>query len=168
MCRGWVAVTGRNRRYLGRSGRWATLLRSMRRLPTATTLLTCAFLALGPAHALAQGGAGDDQYQDPFGSSGSPAQSGQSGSGSGSPSQGSAARGGSQPPLTQRPRTDLGAGPTSASGTKRADSASAQAAPANGRLPNTGLSVPGIAALGLGLLVAGIGLRLRTVDDQLF
>jgi LPXTG-motif cell wall-anchored protein len=35
-------------------------------------------------------------------------------------------------------------------------------------LPDTGADVPTMALLGLGLLVSGIGLRLRTVDDRIF
>lgn len=40
--------------------------------------------------------------------------------------------------------------------------------PASAPLPDTGADVPAMAFLGLGLLVSGIGLRLRTVDDRVF
>jgi hypothetical protein len=39
---------------------------------------------------------------------------------------------------------------------------------ASGGLPHTGLDVPGIALLGLGLMVSGAGLRLRTLDERVF
>jgi hypothetical protein len=39
---------------------------------------------------------------------------------------------------------------------------------AAGGLPHTGLDVPGIALLGLGLIVSGAGLRLRTLDERVF
>ena len=70
-------------------------------------LLACALIAGTPAVAHAQGGAGDDQYQDPFAGSNSGGGSSQGGgnssgsnsnSGSGSSGQGS---GNSAPELTQ-------------------------------------------------------------------
>lgn len=137
----------------------------MRRFPAPATLLACAALAAAPAHALAQGGAGDDQYQDPFG--------GTSTTGSSSSGSGRTGSTGSTAPLTTRPSTNLSAtgstGSSSTTGTSTGSTTSTTTNPsATGSLPNTGLDVPGIAALGLGLLVTGIGLRLRTVDDRLF
>jgi hypothetical protein len=119
-------------------------------LRRATTLLTVAALA-APGVAHAQGGAGDNQYQDPFGPGGAAKKktstsSRRSGSASG-------------PSLTSAPPTTLGGTGTSAS-----------AAPAttSGSLPNTGFDAPEVALFGLGLLACGIGLRLRTVDETVF
>ncbi len=139
-------------------------------------LLLAGLLALAPASALAQGGAGDDQYQDPFGGSNdTPAQSGggsssggsQSGSSQGSQGGSSSQGGGTSssgqssgssgateaPAQTSAPATspapvDPGTAPTAAPA-------------ASGQLPRTGLDVRLVALLGAGLLAAGVGLRLR-------
>jgi hypothetical protein len=132
-------------------------------------------IAVAPASAIAQGGAGDDQYQDPFGgtstgsssngsssggSSDDAARDDRSGSGSGS---GSGDAGTvdptttpqtTAPSLTPEPQTDLG------------DQQGAGTAGTRQELPRTGLDAPVVALLGVGLLAAGIGLRLRTVDGH--
>ena len=135
-------------------------------------LLLATLLALSPAAALAQGGAGDDQYRDPF------AGSGESGSGAGGASD--------APRVTDEPPAPLGSGSadagSSASGstqaaanpqqgtagpTGSASGSSSEAFPsARQELPRTGLDAAVIACLGIGLLAAGIGLRLRTVDGS--
>src|SRR5690606_32432442 len=139
-------------------------------------LLLCGLLAAMPAAALAQGGAGDDQYQDPFGgtSTGSTGPSGGSGGGSSggggsddadagrsgssrpssgpdTPTSGGSAgggmAGGEAPPLTQDP----GLGP--------AESSAGADTGARTELPRTGMDAPIVALLGAGLLAAGLGLR---------
>jgi len=103
--------------------------------------LASAALLLAPGAALAQsGGAGDQQYQDPF----SGQQSG-SGSSSGSSSGGSG--------LSQSAPSSTGtAAPTVAQGT---GAATAQ----GGQLARTGIDLRLLAGLGMLLLVAGIALR---------
>jgi len=114
----------------------------IRRLATASL----AALALAaPATALAQG-AGDDQYQDPFGT-----QQGDGGSGGDSSDE--------APDTTPAPASPA-AEPAGASAPEE------QAAePATAQLPRTG-SEPGLIALaGAGLILTGVGLRLRVTVD---
>jgi LPXTG-motif cell wall-anchored protein len=47
-------------------------------------------------------------------------------------------------------------------------SSSSTTATATSPLPDTGADLPTIGLLGLGLLVSGIGLRMRTVDERIF
>lgn len=145
--------------------------------------LLCGLLAALPATVLAQGGAGDDQYQDPFGpgsgqtdtgSSGGGGESGSSGGGGngsgnrgggGSGSSGGSSGGGDAPASsgtssgsgasTETPplTQDPGLGSAETSGT-------ANAGPRT-ELPRTGMEAPIVALLGAGLLAAGLGLRLR-------
>lgn len=107
------------------------------------TLLAAATLAAAPAAAHAQG-AGDQQYQDPFG--------------------GEQSGGGSQttPNVDQAPQLTPSVSTPSSSGTGATGTSSPQA----GSLPNTGADARLLAAFGLGLLLAGIGLRLRTADER--
>src|SRR3954447_14774742 len=105
-------------------------------------LLVVALLGVGGVGttltaAEAQQGAGDQQYEDPFGGSGS-----DSGSGSGSSNSGSGSSGGGSgaiDPITPAPQTSGG----SSSGTASANGSSATTSPsspaATGQLPNTGL-----------------------------
>jgi LPXTG-motif cell wall-anchored protein len=158
----------------------------MRLLRRMLPLLLIALLAGVPAVAHAQGGAGDDQYSDPFGpsssgssttgsgSSGSSKGSGSSSSGSsssssGSSSSGSSSSGSSAAPATRSTAPTLTQDPGLASdpaATSTAASTSATATAAE--LPRTGMNAPLVALLGVGLLAAGIGLRLRlrTVDGR--
>lgn len=114
-------------------------------------LLVALVLAL-PGTALAQG-AGDNQYQDPFsgqgsgqGSSGSGSQgSGSQGSGSGSSSSGSSSSGSS----------------SSRGGSSRSTGSPSTTASASQTLPATGGQPVTLGLLGAGLLLAGVGLRLR-------
>lgn len=113
-------------------------------------LLTTAALA-GPAAAFGQGagGAGDDQYQDPFSPSGS------SGSTTGSQTSDSSSSGTVDSGLTQDPNLGLG-GSSSTSSTGSTGTS----------LPNTGSDPRLIVLAGLALLLSGLGLRLRTADEQ--
>jgi LPXTG-motif cell wall-anchored protein len=138
-------------------------------------LLACALIAGTPAVAQAQGGAGDDQYQDPFGGSsggGSSSGGGDNGSsaGSDSGSSGSTAQdtGSDAPELTQDP--DLGTSSSSTSSSSApapaTSSATAPATTTRSELPRTGFDAPVVALLGLGLLAAGVGLRLRVAHGR--
>lgn len=102
--------------------------------------LTCALALTFPASALA-GGAGDDQYQDPFGDD-QPAQT-----------QTAPAPQESAPAQEAAPQADSGAAAPAPSVTP--------AAPA---LPRTGADAGLIAAGGGVLLAAGLALRRRTAD----
>jgi LPXTG-motif cell wall-anchored protein len=140
-------------------------------------VLAAAALAV-PAVALAQSGsAGDNQYQDPFGSSKTPSSkhattskgsgthhssssstttsSTSSGSTTTGLSSGTAASSGSNQ-LSQN--TNLGPGSTSSS-----SSTSTSASGKN--LPKTGIDLRLVFLAGAALLLSGIGLRLRTADE---
>jgi LPXTG-motif cell wall-anchored protein len=148
-------------------------------------LLACALIAGTPAVAHAQGGAGDDQYQDPFGGSGSSSGGGSTSSGGGSTSSGGGSSksgnssgsnagstgssaqssGSSAPELTQDP--DVGtSSPAPAATPAPAPSATAGAATSRSELPRTGFDAPIVALLGIGLLAAGLGLRLRVAHGR--
>jgi LPXTG-motif cell wall-anchored protein len=128
-------------------------------------LLVVALVGVGGpvASALAQG-AGDQQYQDPFGSSDSG--SGSSGSGSGSGSSGSSD--GSLTPLSPSPQTSGGSGSSSGAGTTSPSSAAGTTtSPATaGTLPNTGLDTRLLLLAGAVLLFAGVGLRMRNAPER--
>ena len=66
-----------------------------------------------------------------------------------------------QPPTTSTPSAPKSA-PSQPS--RPSSAAPSSAAP----LPRTGAEIPGMALLGLGLLTAGLGLRLRTLDESIF
>lgn len=110
------------------------MIRARRLLP-----LTCALALAFPASALA-GGAGDDQYQDPFGDE--PAQT-----------QSSPAPQESAPAQEAAPQADSGSAAPAPS-----------VSPAAPALPRTGTDAGLIAAGGGVLLVAGLALRRRTAD----
>jgi hypothetical protein len=120
-----------------------------------TVLVTAALAA--PTAAYAQG-AGDDQYQDPFGApkttKAPPAASNQRAQAD-------------QPSLSNQPPAQ--SAPAQAQSAPSSTAPAQQAAPAQGTaLPYTGSEIPGMALLGAGLLALGVGLRLRTVDETLF
>jgi len=126
-------------------------LRSPSRL---TSLLATVALAAIPTAALAQS-AGDEQYQDPFGSETTQTQSGSQGTGTTPTEPGSTLTDEPQvtPQITQPPSVDsLGDVPRT---TNR-----------GGRLAETGIDTRLFLALGVALLVAGIGLRLRTIPER--
>jgi hypothetical protein len=104
-------------------------------------------LAVAPAAAHAQNGAGDQQYQDPF-AGGAPTQTA---------------------PKAQKPSAPLAQAPpaTSTPAAPAPQAAAATAAPAaQGQLPRTGLDVRVVAGAGLVLLLAGIALRLRPAHGR--
>lgn len=110
----------------------------------------CLLLA-APAGAWAQG-AGDDQYQDPFGDA--PAQSGGGGLSDTPPGAGSGGgNAGSADPAPAPPPE----GP-----------ASAPEAPHRDTLPYTGADARLLALLAVSMLMVGVGLRLRTIDPDAF
>ena len=124
-------------------------------------LLAVALLAGAPAVAHAQGSAGDDQYQDPFGgsTSGGKKSGGTKSSGSGSSSTGSSSTGSSGTTGTTGSSGSTSSGTTSAPATSSSTTgsssssgtAAAPAAASSGsrqELPRTGLDAPVIALLG--------------------
>jgi LPXTG-motif cell wall-anchored protein len=141
-------------------------------------LLACALIAGTPAVAHAQGGAGDDQYQDPFGGSDSGSSSGGGSSNSGSQSGGGGTSTGSQGSGTSAPAPTPAQAPATAPDTSSSGSSSSTAAaPATSsstagtatsrsELPRTGFDAPVVALLGIGLLAAGLGLRLRVAHGR--
>ena len=113
-------------------------------------LVATAALALAPATAFAQNGAGDDQYQDPFAGDGSSSQtSPSSGSGSSSSSSGSTTQ--------QTPQSAPSATPAAPA----QSSAAAPTTASGDELPRTG-SDPWLPAFGgLALLAVGLALLRR-------
>jgi hypothetical protein len=111
-------------------------------------------LAVAPAAAYAQNGAGDQQYQDPF-AGGAPAPSAPKAQKPSAPLS-------QAPPVTSAPAT-----PATPAAPAAQPAATATAAPAaQGQLPRTGLDVRLVAAAGLVLLLAGGALRLRLADGR--
>jgi LPXTG-motif cell wall-anchored protein len=125
-------------------------------VPRLATLLAVLLLAF-PAAAFAQG-AGDDQYQDPFGEE--PAQTDDDGGGLSETPPGGGSDGGSD-----SSGGDTGGGDTS--GTP-APATPAPEATASNQLPNTGTDPRVLGLLGSTLLLAGVGLRLRTIDPDAY
>jgi hypothetical protein len=120
---------------------------------TLATLLASASLAAGAGSSIAlaqdDGGAGDEQYKDPFGSS----------------------QTASVPKAKKKKKNGLSQTPNlGSSGTAGASAGStptATAAPqATSELPRTGGDTAPVALTGLALLLCGIGLRLRTADER--
>ena len=145
----------------------------MRRLATLLAALLLAFGWVGSPSAFAQG-AGDDQYQDPFGDE--PAQSG-SGGGGGSDSAGGLS---DEPPVPSggsgsgSGSAGSGSGPGGGSGSSGGETTpptgtqSPAPAQASGALPNTGSEPLLLMGVGLAFVVTGVGLRLRTIDPDAF
>ena len=105
-----------------------------------------AAIGLTPAAAPAQsGGAGGDQYQDPFGSNSEQQSGGSSGSGTSSPA----------PTQTPAPSTTASTGQT------------ATTASSSKTLPRTGADAGVIAGIGAALLLAGTVLRRRLRHERL-
>jgi LPXTG-motif cell wall-anchored protein len=139
-------------------------------------LLAVALLGVGAgvggfqvSTAVAQsGGAGDQQYSDPFGnddsSSGSGGSGSKSGSGNGSSDNGAA-------PLTQAPQTSgagsSGSGSSGSAGAAQSGTSTSPTAPAaSGTLPNTGLDARVLVLAGVALVLVGVGLRLRNAPER--
>jgi LPXTG-motif cell wall-anchored protein len=127
--------------------------------------------AVAPVSSALAQGAGDQQYQDPFGGTGG---SGSSGSG-GSKTQTTPS--GSIQPLSPSPQTSGSGssgsnGSSSGSGSAGASASGTAAAPpstapqATGSLPNTGLDTRLLLLGGAVLLLAGLGLRLRSAPER--
>ncbi len=117
--------------------------------------------------AVAQG-AGDQQYQDPFGNSDSGSgSSGSSGSGS-SGSNGSSDR--NLEPLSPSPQTsgsNSSSGSGTTSGTAGSSATGTTTSPATaGTLPNTGLDTRILLLAGAVLLLVGVGLRMRNAPER--
>ena len=124
------------------------------RIPALLIVLVLALAA--PVSAFGQG-AGDDQYQDPFGES--TAQGGGGGGGAGDglsatpPSGGGSSSAGAPEPAPADP---------AAPGTEAAPEDAA------GELPDTGADPYLLALFGASLLLMGVGVRLKTVDPNAF
>jgi len=122
---------------------------------TLATLLAAGALAAGavPVAAGAQsgGGAGDQQYQDPFGTSKTKTTSTTS-----TPS-----KSGKKNGLSQTP--NLGSSQTA--GTSAGSTTNSTAAQGS-ELPRTGGDIAPVALIGIALLLGGIGLRLRMADER--
>ena len=133
----------------------------MRRL---AILLAALFLGL-PGAAFAQG-AGDDQYQDPFGEEPSTQNDGGSGSGDGGLSDAPPVSGGGGSASGSSGSGSSGGG----SGTAPSAGAETPVATAQdpGALPRTGSEPLILVGLGAAFLLTGIGLRLRTIDPNAF
>jgi LPXTG-motif cell wall-anchored protein len=115
------------------------------------TLVATAALALSPAAALAQNGAGDQQYSDPF-------------AGQSAPSKPKA----STPAQATAPATAQTQAAPAPSTTPAAPAAPAAAAPAatSPQLPRTGFDVLPLALLGVALIGAGALLLRRRADAR--
>ncbi len=136
-------------------------------LRTRRLICLLALIFALPSAAFAQG-AGDDQYQDPFGGGQTtPSQGGQGEDDGGlspePPSGGGNGGGGNG-------GGDSGGGDSGGGGTDEAPDGGAEgAAPeAEDQLPNTGSEPLTFAVLGASLLLLGAGLRLRTIDPDRF
>ncbi|WP_372788301.1 LPXTG cell wall anchor domain-containing protein [Paraconexibacter sp.] len=127
----------------------------MRRLRSIPALVCTLVLAATPAVALAQS-AGDEQYQDPFGSETTPS----------SQSDGTTTDSGGN--LTTEPQVSPGSStPSTPSSTAPQTTDVPQVGGArSGELPDTGIDTRLFLALGASLLLAGVGLRLRTIPER--
>ena len=120
-----------------------------RLLPLLSIAALAGGLAAPAAHAQS---AGDEQYQDPFDSSGS---------------QGSSKPEPKPAPAAQAPSTSSGSTTAQATATAPAATAAASADPAAaGELPRTGLDTRVALVAGLTLLLLGLALRRRTHPDR--
>lgn len=115
------------------------------RLPAPVTTLVAAFALAFPAGAAAQG-AGDGQYSDPFGSG----QDDQQQSSSGSSQDDSSAQSGGGDSLAPSPPSGPGSEAEATTQERRAD-----------ELARTGAAPGLVALLGAGLILTGVGLRVR-------
>src|SRR4051794_27337327 len=150
-----------------------------RRVPSVcrriVVLLVVALLGAGApltATAVAQsGGAGDQQYSDPFGNDDSSSGSGSSGSSNSGTSNSGSGNPGAQP-LPQAPQTSGSgsSGSSPGSGTagtaQSATSTSTTSPAATGTLPNTGLDARVLVLAGVVLVLVGVGLRLRNAPER--
>jgi LPXTG-motif cell wall-anchored protein len=129
---------------------WMLATLRLMRVRALTAAVAAALLL--PAAALGQS-AGDDQYQDPFDGSGTPA-AGSSGSSNG---------------LSQTPDLAGSSGSGTAGTGSSGNDVLAGDVPASSsasQLPATGADAHVLALAGLALLLGGLGLRLRTADER--
>jgi LPXTG-motif cell wall-anchored protein len=130
-------------------------------------LLVVALLGVGgPVTAAHAQGAGDQQYQDPFGND-----DGSSDSGSGNSNSGSSNSDDEDiTPLSPSPQTS-GGSTSGSSGTSTGTSTPAPAGPTPssataGTLPNTGLDTRVLLLAGAVLVLLGAGLRMRNAPER--
>jgi LPXTG-motif cell wall-anchored protein len=120
-------------------------------------LLVVACLGVGGSvvPAFAQS-AGDQQYQDPFGDSGSGSDSSDSSSsGSGADTQ-----------LSPSPQTSGGSTKSTTSSGGGSTAATTPSVAQSGTLPNTGLDTRILLLAGVALLLVGVGLRMRNAPER--
>jgi LPXTG-motif cell wall-anchored protein len=135
-------------------------------------LLVVALLgAAVPVTAAHAQGAGDQQYQDPFGGEGDSGSSGSGSSGSGGSGSSGSSGSGSVEPLTPAPQTSGGSsGSGSGTAGTSAQSGAATTSPsspaATSQLPNTGLDARVLVLAGIVLVLVGLGLRLRNAPER--
>jgi LPXTG-motif cell wall-anchored protein len=125
--------------------------------PVRIGALIAILALLVPASALAQsdggGGAGDSQYQDPFGSS--------------QPSKPSKPAPQQQPAQQQQQQTQTAPAPAAPAAQSTAPASQAQqTSPSAGTLPRTGFDVLPVAAAGLLLVLGGLALRRRPHGER--
>ena len=123
----------------------------MLRLRALLLTLVLALATTGPAFGQ---GAGDDQYEDPFGDT--PAQSDDGGLSTTPPGGGS---GGGEESGSAEPAPETPAPEADAPATESAQS---------GTLPNTGTDARLLALLALSMVMVGTGLRLKTIDPDAY
>jgi hypothetical protein len=145
-----------------RSIEWASVPSVCRRIAALVAVL-CLGACAPVTSALAQG-AGDQQYQDPFGDSGS----GSSGSSGSQTTQSDDIE-----PLSPSPQTSGGSSSgssgsgSSGSGTAGTPTAAAPATAGSATsLPNTGLDARVLLLGGAAVLLLGLGLRLRSAPER--
>jgi LPXTG-motif cell wall-anchored protein len=130
----------------------------------ALLAVACLGVAAPVTPALAQG-AGDQQYQDPFGDSGS--DSGSSGSGSsGTTTQPQDENLQPLSPAPQNAGSGSSAGSSGSAGTSAGTATPSTSPAATGSLPNTGLDTRLLLIGGAALLLCGLGLRLRSAPER--
>ena len=111
-------------------------------------LAACLAVALGPGVAVAQNGAGDEQYADPFSNQSAPAPK---------------AKPKPKTPVEPVPHQQVEQQQQEPTQPQTAASPSQQTAPAasSGELPRTGLNLVPLALAGVALVAAGLALRRR-------
>jgi LPXTG-motif cell wall-anchored protein len=147
----------------------AAMLPGRRLSLAAVVAVALAWAAAPVAHAQ---GAGDQQYSDPFAGSGSGGGGSSSGGGS---SGGGSSGGGSSSSGSVSSGSSSGSGSSSSAGAGEASSASGASTStgststgtsSTSTLPRTGLDTDLVALAGFGLLLSGVGLRLRLAEAR--
>ena len=135
----------------------------MRRFVTLLAALTLAV----PGTAFAQG-AGDDQYQDPFGDEPSQSDGAGSGGDGGGLSDSPPVTGGGSSGSSSGGGSSSGSGASGAGASETATQTPAATAQASSQLPQTGSEPLLLMGLGAAFVLTGVGLRLRTIDPNAF